>query len=734
MTPQSPGDRAGLPLIILVNSGYHLYREYLLRQVAGAARVWLFLDREPGWERPFIAGATVVDTLDAEAMTEAAHRLAEHHTINGVLCWDEVRMLPSARLAAALGLPGGEPEAIANCRDKHRTRTALAEAGVPQAQSVLVSDLAQARSAAERTGYPVVLKPRALGASFGVVGVSTGSELAAAYQHCREAFEDGVPYYAEGVLVEQYLDGPEISVDSAVVNGEVLPMFVARKDSGYAPYFEEVGHTVDAEDPLLANPQLLAVLRDAHRAVGLRHAVTHTELRLTESGPRVIEINCRLGGDFIPYLGFLAAGIDCGRVAVEVACGRRPKLAPIRHQVAAISFHYPDVEVTVDAVDVSEDELPAGIHTIGVLAAPGQVLTPPPDGHVTSRYAYTIAVCDDTRNCARAIAEAATAVTLRATPLRPQPRYAQGIEEFIDRCNAAMPPDFYTYPVRRQRELYLGLTDEFPYQLPPSVTVTDEIVHHDGQRLPVRVYRPHVVRGAGVLLYIRGGGFVVGSLRTHDTVVAELAARSGLLAVALDFRMAPEHPFPTALEDCYGALCGLVAESGRFGLDPQRVVVCGDSSGANMAVVLAMMSRDRGGPALRGQALISPVLDFTRWRKGGSDAPLLTGGEMEYYTRCYCPQPQQASDPYVSPLVSGKFHDLPPAYIMGAELDSLLVDSEEYTARLRANGTAVELVVEPGLVHSAVRARGLSPAVDAAWHAFCQQAARLAGVADAAGS
>ncbi len=303
--------------------------------------------------------------------------------------------------------------------------------------------------------------------------------------------------------------------------------------------------------------------------------------------------------------------------------------------------------------------------------------------------------------------------------------YAPGITEFVERSNRRMPPDFYKQPIEEQRRLYHSLTIEFPYEVPAGVTITDETVEHNDRALPIRMYRPDRVRGRGVLLYIRGGGFVVGSLETHNTVVAELAVKTGLLAIAFDFRMAPEHPFPAGLEDCYGALCGVVDAADRFDIDPDRVVVGGESSGSNMSVVLCMMSRDRGGPMPRGQALISPVLDFTRWRHGGEDAPLLTGGEMEYYTACYCPDPEQAAHPYVSPLINGEFHGLPPAYIMGAELDSLLVDSQRYAEHLRDNGTPVELVIEPGLVHSAVRARALSPNVADAWERYCAKAAEL---------
>ncbi|MFB7514499.1 alpha/beta hydrolase [Streptomyces sp. NPDC056144] len=306
--------------------------------------------------------------------------------------------------------------------------------------------------------------------------------------------------------------------------------------------------------------------------------------------------------------------------------------------------------------------------------------------------------------------------------------YAPGIEEFVSRSNAAMPPDFYLKPVEEQRALYLGLGEEFPYEVPEGVDISDDAVEHEGLRVPVRVYRPAERKGRGVLLYIRGGGFVVGSLDTHHTVAAELAVNSGLTTVAVDFRMAPENPFPACLEDCYAALCGVVAAADRLDVDPEKVVICGDSSGGNMSVVLCMMSRDRQGPKIAGQAPISPVLDFSRWREGGDDAPLLTGGEMEYYTACYCPDASDVLDPYVSPLVRGAFHGLPPAYIMGAELDSLVVDSTTYADLLRENGTEVELVVEPGLVHAAVRARQLSPNVMDAWLRYCAAAARLTGV------
>jgi acetyl esterase len=307
--------------------------------------------------------------------------------------------------------------------------------------------------------------------------------------------------------------------------------------------------------------------------------------------------------------------------------------------------------------------------------------------------------------------------------------YAQGLEHFIERCNAAMPPDFYRHPLTEQRALYESLVEVFHYEVPAGVVVADHRAEYEGRAIRVRSYRPPTRSGDGVIVYIRGGGFVVGSLHTHDTVAAELADKTRLLTVAVDFRMSPEHPFPAALEDCYAALNLLLQD--RFDnvadFDHDTVLVVGDSSGANMAVTVAMMCRDRRGPKVRGMGLISPVLDLTRWRHGGEDAPLLTGGEMEYYTACYCPEPEQAWHPYVSPILTGTFDRLPAAYIMGAELDSLQVDGIQLAERLTEHGVPVQHIVEPGLVHSAVRARGYSPAVADAWQRFCSAVADIAG-------
>ncbi|WP_428240311.1 alpha/beta hydrolase [Gynuella sp.] len=310
--------------------------------------------------------------------------------------------------------------------------------------------------------------------------------------------------------------------------------------------------------------------------------------------------------------------------------------------------------------------------------------------------------------------------------------FADGIQEFIDRSNNVLYPDFYKLPVQQQRDLYMQLNVEFAFPEVENVRVSSQIVRGPEAHIPVRIYTPASPRRHGVVFYLRGGGFVLGSADSHHSAIADLCRQSGLTVVAPDFRLAPEHPFPAPLEDCYVALQAL--RNGELDIEAgtDAVIIAGDSSGANMAVVVAMMVRDRQQPPLAGQALISPVLDFSRWRHGGDDAPLLSGGEMEFFTACYAPTTEQVRHAYVSPLISGSFHDLPPAYIMGASEDSLVQDAVRYSEHLQQQGIAVELTIEPGLVHAPLRARQLSRSMAQAWARYCDAVSRLARVPEEA--
>ena len=411
------------PLLVVIGTGGRDYREYLLASIGTRYRVHLFLGAEPTWEREHVAGWTVLDmadTVGAEPMVAAARAVAAAEPVRGVLSWDEARVLQVATVAAALGLPGGDPDMIMRCRDKQRTREALDAAGVPQPRWAAAHTADEALAAAAAIGYPVVLKPRALAASLGVVRVDTPDELTARFAFARDTTVPGAWHY-DAVLVEECLTGPEISVDSAVHAGEAVPMFVARKQVGYPPYFEEVGHVVDAADPLLSDAGLLSVVQATHTALGFTDGMTHAELKLTPAGPKVVEVNARLGGDLIPYLGLRATGIDPGLAAAAVACGQSPEVAADHKQVGAVRFFYVDRDDTViGGIGVDRGALPPEVDRVVPLVSPGDVVSPPPKGTLWGRVAFATAVAETERECRAALDAAAAALTVTAAP----PRYA----------------------------------------------------------------------------------------------------------------------------------------------------------------------------------------------------------------------------------------------------------------------------------------------------------------------
>lgn len=400
--------------LLLIGTGHQHFREYLLDPIAARYRIHLFTTSEPDWEKRYLDAATVLTTtLDPAVLIPAARRLHALDPVDGVLCWDEARVEAAAAVADALDLPGPSLAAVRRCRDKHLTRLALAAAGVAQPASVLVGSMAEALAAADRIGYPVVLKPRALAASLGVVLVHSPAELREAFAFTAETTVPGVPVAERHVLVEEFADGPEISVDCAVIGGSTYPYCVARKQLGYPPYFEEVGHRVSGDDPLLQDAGLQRLLDAAHRAVDFQDGMTHTELRLTPIGPRIVEINARIGGDLIPYLGWRATGVHPGVVAAAIACGDAPDLRPSIGRHGGIRFAYADRKLTVQRVDVRPDALISGVDRVEVLAEPGRTYAPPPEGTAFDRIGFVTAVGDSPDDCTAALHRAADAFDLR---------------------------------------------------------------------------------------------------------------------------------------------------------------------------------------------------------------------------------------------------------------------------------------------------------------------------------
>jgi biotin carboxylase len=403
-------------VVLVIGCGMQRYREYLLASAASRHPLWFFSATEPTWQDEYVVGSTVLDVEDRDAVVAAARELAAHKTVVGVLSWDEVLVVNVAHVAAALGLPGAGTDGIEGCRDKHRNRRLLTGAGLPQPAFAWTTGEDEAVAAAGRIGYPVVVKPRGMGASIGVVLARTEDEVRTAFHTAEDSSYDGNTAYHGGALVEEYLSGPEISVDGSVVDGEYLPMFLARKRIGMYPYFEELGHVLDGDDALLADPELLRVLRTAHTAIGYSSGITHTELKLTDRGPVIVEINGRLGGDLIPYLGKLATGIDPGIAVVDVAMGNRPDLTRTEHRVVGIRFGYPPEDCVVDAVAVPEPDEAAGLLRAVALVEPGTELRLPPGGYI-SRHSYVLCTGAGPDEVAARLDPAADRVALTSHPI-----------------------------------------------------------------------------------------------------------------------------------------------------------------------------------------------------------------------------------------------------------------------------------------------------------------------------
>ncbi|MFG2231743.1 ATP-grasp domain-containing protein [Streptomyces sp. NPDC048723] len=405
-------------VVILVGSGQRAYREYLL---AGAARrrpIWVLDAVDPTWQEQYVLGSTTVELLDCERLVpdtegliKAAEAVAAEHRVVGVFSYDETLVVTTALIAERLGLPGLTSRGADNCRNKHHTRQLLTAAGLPQPHFAYVTDAETALATADSFGYPVVLKPRGMGASIGVIRVDGPDGIRAAFEVADAASHGGNSDYEGGVLVEECVMGPEISIDGVVFDGDWTPLFLAHKEVGLAPYFEETGHVVSATDPLLADEELLGILRDAHRELGIGYGITHTEVKLTTRGPVIIEVNARLGGDLIPYLGSLATGVEPGELAAEVAAGVRPGWTPTESRTVGIRFLYPPENGTVRSVDVPAPSDVPGLLETNVMVAPGVTLLLPPEGYL-SRYANLICAGETFLSCEESLAKAAALTTI----------------------------------------------------------------------------------------------------------------------------------------------------------------------------------------------------------------------------------------------------------------------------------------------------------------------------------
>ncbi len=302
---------------------------------------------------------------------------------------------------------------------------------------------------------------------------------------------------------------------------------------------------------------------------------------------------------------------------------------------------------------------------------------------------------------------------------------ARAIIDAVGAMNLSPPEQV---PVTEARAQYMRGRAGF---LPPEEAVAsarDLALPGPGGPLPVRIYRPLGASASEVLpalVFLHGGGWVFGNLDSHDRLCRSLANGARCCVVAVDYRLAPEHRFPAAVDDAIAALEHVMADAQALRIDATRIAAAGDSAGGNLVAVAALHLRDRGGPRLALQTLLYPVTDLrmrsASYRTLGSGY-LLTAQRMQYFAQQYLNGPDDALDWRASPLLAPSLAGLPPALVITAGHDPLVDEAKAYADRLAAEGVSARYVCYPGMIHGFMTMAG---ALERGREAVAQTAAAL---------
>ena len=286
------------------------------------------------------------------------------------------------------------------------------------------------------------------------------------------------------------------------------------------------------------------------------------------------------------------------------------------------------------------------------------------------------------------------------------------IQTLLDTMAALNLPAIQTLSVDQARNMFEGFADKRreSYPSPHVHEVNDTKTGSSHGKIPVRIYRPTSNRAAPAIVYFHGGGHVIGSLNSYDTVARTLAKTCQVTVVSVDYRMAPEHIFPAAPNDCFTATRWVVENAKTLCIDPTKIIVCGDSAGGNLATVVALMARDVG-LAIAAQILVYPVIDyrggtisFERYAKGYGG---LESETVRWFMEHYLPEPKMRDDWRACPRVAN-LAGLPPTLILTAECDVLCDEGAAYGKQLSAAGVAVEHINYKGMIHGFFNYLGLA--------------------------
>ena len=286
-----------------------------------------------------------------------------------------------------------------------------------------------------------------------------------------------------------------------------------------------------------------------------------------------------------------------------------------------------------------------------------------------------------------------------AMPIDPQVRV------FLDQLAELRAPALYTLTPQQARDA-VTISSALLGKPDPVGKIEDRRVPTAGGEIPIRIYTPVGAGTFPVLVYYHGGGWVVCDVETHNSLCCSVTNAAECIVVSVDYRLAPEHKYPAAVDDAYAAAEWVFDHAETFGGDSRSIALGGDSAGGNLAAVVALKARDQAAFQPSLQVLIYPATDFnfdTPSYRENAEGYMLTRGDMEWFWRCYLPDEQSGGQPYASPLRAADLSGLPPALVITAEYDPLRDEGEAYAARLREAGVPVVLSRYEGMIHGFVR-------------------------------
>jgi acetyl esterase len=305
------------------------------------------------------------------------------------------------------------------------------------------------------------------------------------------------------------------------------------------------------------------------------------------------------------------------------------------------------------------------------------------------------------------------------------------IQEMLNAMERSQMPPINQMEPQQAREMLKQMFLGMEITHVPVFTVEEREIPGPAGEIPIRVYTPEGDGPHPILVFFHGGGFVLGDLDGYDPVCRRLCSRSGHVVVSVDYRLAPEHKFPAAVEDCLAATRWVADNAPSVNGDPERISVAGDSAGGNLAAVIAQRARDEG-PSLAGQVLIYPVTyqvgPDTASRKENAEGYFLTREDMAYFGGHYFASVEDAKSTDASPANAGDLSGLPPALLITAEYDPLRDEGEDYARSLKAAGVPVWLTRYDGMIHGFLNFYGVTERSDEVADEASEWLKQLSGV------